>query len=234
MLTEESRIRDVYKRRRSDKGGLYSLFNKGQVFMIQELERALLALLSKTGIDSLATKTILDIGCGSGFWIQEFLKLGAAPENLTGIDLLDWRVSDARRISPAGVRLEHGNAEKLGFSDRSFDVVVQFVVFSSILDPHMKRKVASEMLRVLKDDGVLIWYDFFVKDPRNSDVRAITKNEIHQLFPGCQIDLRRTSVAAPLTRLLAPYSWLLCYALERIKVFDTHYLGLIRKSSVRD
>jgi SAM-dependent methyltransferase len=231
MLREENRIQDIYKRRRSSKGELYSWFNKGHVFLIQELERAILALLVNSGIDSLATKTILDIGCGSGYWIQEFLKLGAVPENLAGIDLLDWRVNDARRILPPGVRLECGNAEKLGFSDRSFDVVVQFTVFSSILDPHMKRKVASEMLRVLKEDGFIIWHDFFVRDPRNSDVRAITKNEIHQLFPGCQIDLRRITVAAPLTRLLAPYSWLLCYVLERIKVFDTHYLGIIRKLS---
>ena len=232
MLSEENRIQDVYKRRRSSKGGLYSWFNKGHVLMIQELERALLALLSNSGIDSLATKTILDIGCGSGYWIQEFLKLGAVPENLAGIDLLAWRVNEAKRISPAGVRLECGSAEKLEFSDRSFDVVAQFTVFSSILDPNMKRKVATEMLRVLKEDGIIIWYDFFIRDPRNLDVRAITKNEIHQLFPGCQIDLHRISVAAPLTRLLAPYSWLLCYVLERMKVFNTHYVGLIRKSSV--
>lgn len=232
MLPEENRIQDVYKRRRSNKGELYSWFNKGQVFMLQELERALLSLLSEISINSLATKTILDIGCGSGYWIQEFLKLGAKPENLTGVDLLDWRVAAARRICPANVRLDCGNAAQLGFSDRSFDMLVQFTVFSSILDLHMKRQVASEMLRVLKEDGFIIWYDFFVKDPRNSDVRGITKNEIRQLFPGCQIELRRITLAPPLVRLIAPNSWLLCYVLEKLKVFDTHYLGLIRRLPV--
>ena len=93
----------------------------------------------------------------------------------------------------------------------------------------MKRKVASKMLRVLKKDGLIIWHDFFVKDPRSSDVRAIAKNEIHQLFPGCQIDLRRITVAPPLVRSIAPYSWLLCCVLERIKVFDIYYLVTIRK-----
>ncbi len=52
----------------------------------------------------------------------------------------------------------------------------------------MKRKIASEMLRVLKEDGSIIWYDFFVRDPRNKDVSGIGKNEIRQLFPGCQIE----------------------------------------------
>jgi hypothetical protein len=36
-------------------------------------------------------------------------------------------------------------------------------------------------------------------------------------------------VAAPLSRLLAPYSWLGCYALERFRIFNTHYLGVIQR-----
>jgi hypothetical protein len=74
-------------------------------------------------------------------------------------------------------------------------MIVQSTVFSSILDSDMKRKVASEMVRVLKPDGLIIWYDCFVSNPRNKDVKGITKNEIHQLFPGCQIDLRRVTLA---------------------------------------
>lgn len=200
--------------------------------MLQEVERTPLELLSKNGVDSLKTTTILDVGCGLGYWIQEFIKLGATAENVAGIDLLDWRVEAARHNCPAGVSLECGNAERLRFSDQSFDMIVQSTVFSSILDSDMKRKVASEMFRVLKYGGFIIWYDFFVSNPRNSDVKGITKNEIHQLFPGCQIELRRVTLAPPLVRLIAPYSWLLCYLLERLKVFDTHYLGIIRKASV--
>lgn len=229
-MSEESRIQDVYERRRIDKGGLYSWFNGGHVYMMQEVERTLLTLLSKNGIDSLAGKTMLDIGCGTGSWIQEFLKLGATPENLAGIDLLDWRVDAARRICPASVRLECGSAQKLEFSDRSFDMVSQFVMFSSILDPNIRQQVASEMFRVLKDDGCIIWYDFFRNNPRNNDVKGIDEHDIRQLFPGCRIELRRITLAPPLIRLLAPYSWLLCYVLEKLKLFDTHYLGLIRKN----
>ncbi len=87
MLTEEKRIEAAYEKRRSQKRESYSWFNKGHVFLMQELERGLLELLMNNGIDSLATKTILEIGCGSGFWLREFIKFGARPENLTGIDL---------------------------------------------------------------------------------------------------------------------------------------------------
>ncbi|MGE0471016.1 MAG: class I SAM-dependent methyltransferase [Nitrospira sp.] len=233
MLQEESRIQDVYEKRRNEKGRLYSWFSKGQLFWFQELERALLELLSDSGIDSLEDKAILDIGCGSGHWIREFVKLGATPENLAGIDLLDWRIDAARGTCPANVRLERGNADELRFSDQSFDLITQFTVFSSILDSNMKQKIASEMLRVLKEDGCIIWYDFFVRDPRNQDVRGITRKEILQLFPGCQVELRRVSLALPLVRMLAPYSWLLCYLLEKLKVLDTHYVGLIRRGPPR-
>lgn len=197
--------------------------------MIQEVERELLRLLSKSGIDSLSGKTILDIGCGSGSWIQEFIKLGAAPENLAGIDLLDWRIDAAKHICPVNVRLECSSAQKLEFSDQSFDLVTQFVVFSSILDSNIRQQVASEMFRVLKDDGIIIWYDFFMNNPRSKDVKGIHKHEIRQLFPGCKVELRRITLAPPLVRLLAPYSWSLCYVLEKLKLFDTHYIGFIHK-----
>jgi len=77
--------------------------------LFHDLERALLDLLSEDGVDLLEAKAMLDIGCGSGRWIREFIKLGATPENLAGIDLLDWRVDDARRTCPARVRLKCGN-----------------------------------------------------------------------------------------------------------------------------
>ena len=232
MPHEESRIQDVYERRRREKSQLYSWFSEGHLFWFQELERALLCLLRGHGIDTLEAKAILDIGCGTGQWIREFLKIGATPEKMTGIDLLDWRIEAARRNCPATVRLECGNVERLGFPDQSFDVISQFTVFSSILDANLKRRVASEMLRVLKADGFIIWYDFFVRDPRNNDVKGITKREINELFPGCLVTLQRVSVAIPLVRLIAPRSWVLCYLLEKIKVLNTHYLGLIRKASV--
>lgn len=229
MLQEERRIQDVYEKRRDENGRRYSCFNAAQVYMAQGVERSLIALLRKNGVDSLEARTILDIGCGSGHWIREFVKLGAIPDNLTGIDLLDWRIDAARRTCPATVRLEHGNAERLEFPDRSFDVVAQFVVFSSVLDANMKRRVALEMLRVLKEDGFIIWYDFFVDNPRNSDVKGLRKSEIRRLFPGCRVELWRITLAPPLVRLIAPHSWLSCHLLEQLKVFNTHYLGLIRR-----
>jgi len=37
------------------------------------------------------------------------------------------------------------------------------------------KKIASEMLRVLKVDGITVWYDFHMNNPQNPDVRGVKK-----------------------------------------------------------
>lgn len=113
----------------------------------------------------------------------------------------------ARQLSAARMQIHCGNATRLPFINANFDLVVQFVVFSSILDRTVKEMVAREMLRVLKEKGLILWYDFFVNNPSNPDVRGIRKREITHLFPDCHIDFHRVSSAPPLCRLLAPYTW---------------------------
>jgi hypothetical protein len=100
-------------------------------------------------------------------------------------------------------------------------------VFTSVLDPEMKQAMAAEMLRVLRPHGIILWYDFFWKNPANPYVRPVGKEELRQLFPGCAFDLRRVSLAPPLARLVAPRSWAASAVLSRVPALCTHYLGAI-------
>ena len=88
--------------------------------------------------------------------------------------------------------------------------------------------LSAEMLRVLRPGGFMLWYDFFVNNPSNPDVRGVGKSEIARLFPGCDIELARITVAAPLGRAIArpPYIYA---TLAACRIFCTHYLGWIRK-----
>jgi ubiquinone/menaquinone biosynthesis C-methylase UbiE len=228
MLIEEARLQEISE---SDQGShMYSWFNGAHLFRIHELERRILVLLKRSGFQSLREKKILEIGCGSGYWLREFTKWGGSPNNMIGIDVVPARTQEARRLCPQGMTIDYGNAAELSFPDSTFDLVLQFTVFSSILDVATRQKAASEMIRVVKPDGLIIWYDFFVRKPGNHAVHAITRGEILQLFPRCHIDLHRISLAPPLARMLAPYSWLTCYLLERSRLFNAHYLGAICKS----
>src|SRR6266581_8758830 len=229
---EEARIRAVYaKRLRND--ARYSWLNPGHLFIMQELEHRLLILLQRYGFTLLDTYKILEIGCGTGYWLREFVKWGVRPENITGIDLLSDRVTEAKKLCPEAVQVRCGSAADLAFPKDTFDLVLQSTVFTSVLDPRMKQQMASEMLRVVKSDGLILWYDYRVNNPWNSDVRGIKRQEIHQLFPGCLIKLQRITLAPPLVRRLAPYSWLACYLLGQVPWLCTHYLGVIRQEQTK-
>jgi ubiquinone/menaquinone biosynthesis C-methylase UbiE len=225
---EEARIRAAYaKRQKAD--ARYSSFNRGHLFLMQEREQCVLTLLHRGGFAPLQATKILDVGCGTGYWLRAFIQWGARPDNLTGIDLLVDHLTDARALCPEAVTLVHGNAAALDFPDATFDLVVQSTVFTSVLDANMKHQMAAEMLRVVKDDGGILWYDFSVNNPWNPDVRGVKRREIAHLFPGCRMKLQRLTLVPPLVRLLAPYSWFACYVLGKIPWLCTHYLGLISK-----
>jgi SAM-dependent methyltransferase len=227
LSLEEARIQAAFARRRD--GVRYSWFDAGNLFLIQGRERLLMTWLKQYGFAFLDTKKVLEIGCGTGYWLREFIKWGARPEHIVGIDLLSDRVAEAKRLCPETLTVECGSAAGLSFPDETFDLVLQSTVFTSVLDSGMKQRMAAEMLRVLKDSGLILWYDYHVNNPWNPDVRGVKRQEIYQLFPGCRIQLRRITLAPPLARLLAPYSWLACYVLEKIPLLCTHYLGVIRK-----
>jgi ubiquinone/menaquinone biosynthesis C-methylase UbiE len=224
---EEHRIRAAYAKREG--ASRYSLFNPGHLFMMQDRERHALAILRRHGCAPLSTKKILEVGCGTGYWLRGFIIWGARPENVAGIDLLPDRITEARQLCPEAVQLRCGSATSTGFPDDSFDIVLQSTVFTSVFDPGVKQQLAQEMLRVVKPDGLILWYDFRVDNPWNPDVKGVSKGEIHGLFPNCQITLKPITLMPPLTRSLAPYSSLACYLLSRIPFFCTHYIGTVRK-----
>jgi SAM-dependent methyltransferase len=123
-----------------------------------------------------------------------------------------------------------GSATELPYPEAHFDLVIQATVFSSVLDQSMRRRMAAEMMRVLRPGGLVLWYDLAIANPRNRDTRPIGKSEIAELFPGCRRDLARVSLAAPIARRLASRSWLGCSLLSEIPILRTHYIGAFRKA----
>ena len=229
LAAETERIRAAYNRRHC--GDLYSWFNPGQLFMMQERERRVLELLRGLGLSRLDNFRILEVGCYTGYWLGEFIKWGAKPENLAGIELFAEYLVEARNIQAPGTALIQANAAFLPFGAASFDLVLQSMLFTSILEGAMKQAVAGEMLRVLKPRGLILWYDYHVNNPWNPDVQGVKKGEIQTLFPHCRIKLHRITLAPPLSRVLAPYSFLLCFLLEKLRILNTHYLGTIQKTA---
>ena len=230
MATREvQRIKEAYTKRDSlGKNKLYTVFNPASLFIGQQRERAIVDTIKRSGIEDLSDKNILDVGCGKGGTLRDFIKYGARAKNCYGIDLLPDRIDNAKKLSP-NVFLRCGNAENLPYESHFFDMVISSTLFTSILDKRMKQNIAREMLRVLKTEGIVLWYDYHLNNPQNPDVKGVKKKEIFELFPDCEIILKRITLAPPISRAIAPHSFLACYLLEKLKIFCTHYLGLIKK-----
>jgi ubiquinone/menaquinone biosynthesis C-methylase UbiE len=223
---EAVRVQAAYARRHE--GGRYSFFDAAHLLAVQERERLLMDLLSQHGIRSLEGVRVLDVGCGTGGWLREWLKWGTRPTDITGVDVLPDRIVRARELSPEGVTFIAGNAAQLGLPPGSFDIVTQSMLMTSVLDSDVRREIARSMRALLKPGGIIVWYDYHVDNPRNPDVRRVTRREIVSLFPSCRIDLRRTTLAAPIARVVAPRSRWLYSGLRMMPWLRTHYLGIIR------
>jgi ubiquinone/menaquinone biosynthesis C-methylase UbiE len=230
MTSEAERITAEYARRvREIPGELYEPTNRAQFFIRQTVERALVEALARSKALPLADKRILDVGCGEGQSLVDLETYGAMQENLAGIDLLEDRAGRGRvRLPAADIR--QGDAESLPWDDGSFDIVLQSMMFSSILDPAVCERAAGEITRVLAPAGVVLWYDFFVSTPRNPSVRGVGKGEVRSLFPGFRVDWRRVTLAPPLVRLLAPRARPLASLLQGLRVFDTHAMATLTRS----
>lgn len=227
---EEKRILEVYEKRDEKvrrKVTLFGYEDLAQLFRAQQRYRATLLLFRSQGLYSLSTFRILDIGCGNGNMLRQFLQWEARPENLAGIELRPEPVNYALSLNP-NLDIRCASATELPWPDKSFDVVCQHTVFSSILDLEMKAKIASEMLRVVSEKGLILWYDFWL-NPTNPLTRGIRPAEIKQLFPDCNYEFHRITLAPPIARRLVPISWGLCLFLESIKILNTHYLVAIRQ-----
>lgn len=96
---------------------------------------------------------ILDLGCGDGYY--SFLLSGFSPKiEITGIDNHIAAIESAKRqVRKKNVQFIIGNAEKLPFSENSFDKIVMSEIIEHVKDDE---KVLQEARRVLKPGGILV------------------------------------------------------------------------------
>lgn len=224
------RLHDVYDRRANTIASQrYSRMNPGHLFGLHEREAAMASMLHADGLRSLAGLRILDVGCGRGATLRQYLEYEADASRLWGIDLLPSFVQEARCISPS-LQILCGSATDLPFHAGSFEFVSQFMLFTSVLDADVKQQIAREINRILTPGGRLLWYDFAFNNPRNPDVRGIGLTEILQLFPGFSMTYRRITLAPPLGRVIGRFGPTVYYLTSQLRQLCTHYLCLLKKS----
>jgi ubiquinone/menaquinone biosynthesis C-methylase UbiE len=225
---ELARIRQVYAGYGDANFGAtrWSPQNRGNQSIAKEREAIIGGLLHAHGYAPLGERRVLDIGCGGGDVLAGFAAWGGRHDCLVGLELLAQRAAAAHARHPQLLMLQ-GNAAELGLDDGSFDLIVFFTVFSSVLDPQLRVQIATEASRVLRPGGAIVWYDLRTPNPRNTNIRPLGREEIQQLFPGLTPHLRTATVLPPLARRLGKTTAVMYPSLGRFAWLHTHYIGLL-------
>ena len=220
-----------YARRAADPGlaERYSALKPDVWQSMQERQRALLRLFVRLGWTDLAQRHVLEVGCGAGANLLELLRLGFAPEHLSGAELLPERAAQARRVLPAQLRLHAGDALAMPVVPESQDAVFVSTVFSSVLDAAMQQRLADAMWAWVKPGGGVLWYDFTFNNPRNADVRGVPLARVRALFPHARVQSERVTLAPPIARAVTRVHPGLYRLFNALPLLRTHRLAWLGK-----
>jgi SAM-dependent methyltransferase len=229
VLEEPTLVRERYARRIGVKSH-NSLLNRAALLMVQERQRAVADLFVRLGWHDLSQIHLVEVGCGDGANLLEFLRLGFNPQHLQGIELLTTRAAYARSLLPPSLRISIGDAAAHeSMMVASQDVVYQATVFSSILNNDFQQRLADTMWTWVRPGGGVLWYDFTVDNPRNPDVRGVSLRRVRELFPAARLRVQRLTLAPPIARAVTRLHPGLYSVLNACPWLRTHVLVWIEK-----
>ena len=210
----------------------YSMLQPQVWHTVQERQRALIRRFQATWGWDLSQVRLLEVGCGAGGNLLEMLRLGLDARHLAGIELIESRWQQARSVLPEALTLTCADACQVGLGEGAWDVVMQFTVFSSLLDDGQQERLAEAMWQAVRPGGVVLWYDFTVNNPQNADVRGVPIARIRELFPLGHVQAQRITLAPPVARWVCRWHPGLYHVFNALPWLRTHCLAWITKPSV--
>lgn len=112
--------------------------------------------------------SILDVGCGYGRTLNLLYNNGF--KNLTGIDYSQGMINRGLKLYPY-LDMVKTDGEKIPFPEDRFDSILLIGVLTSNIEDRTQINLISEILRVLKSNGILFISDFLI----NSDERNLRR-----------------------------------------------------------
>ena len=142
-LSKDKYVNLLIKQSKKEFGDTIEMINARVIFFLNDFYKPLKKELA-TLLKSINTSTILDSGCGTGYYTNYFAK--QLPNSVFyGLDISKYAIKQAAKPN-ANVNYIVGSNQRLPFSNNSFACIL------SIYAPFE----LNEYLRILKDDGHLI------------------------------------------------------------------------------
>ncbi|MCS3938734.1 2-polyprenyl-3-methyl-5-hydroxy-6-metoxy-1,4-benzoquinol methylase [Salinibacter ruber] len=143
-------------------------------------------------VSSINEKRILDVGCGRGVESVVCAKYGA---RVDGVDISEEAIRIARKVSEInGVSQSCSfsvqNVQDLEFENEEFDIVVCNAVLHHILK---YESVTEELLRVLSQDGTLLFGESLRRNPLYNGLRDLKRYFTEERVDG-DVDLDMSDI----------------------------------------
>jgi len=127
-----------------------------------------------TGLD------VLDIGCGTGFYVDLWNKIGV--RNVSGIDITNIAVRTLKSKYPDRefYRADISNQEDIEkINAKKYDIVSAFDILYHIVDDKKYDTAIKNIHSVLKPNGIFVFSDFFIHGPAQRSTYQVSRSLAH-------------------------------------------------------
>jgi 2-polyprenyl-3-methyl-5-hydroxy-6-metoxy-1,4-benzoquinol methylase len=142
---------------------------------------------------SLPARSVLDVGSGTGFYLDRWRELGAAP--IIASDLTDVAVRRLRASHPDidAVRFELGSEPPEQLRDRRFGAISAMEVVYHVLDDADYAHAFATLRELLEPGGVLVFSENFLHDEelRAPHQRSRTLGQIERVVRAAGLEILR-------------------------------------------
>ncbi len=199
--------------------------DKFEIYKNKEREFYYAKILHNLFGSSLSDCSVLEIGAGEGKNISFFKQIGIPSKNIWANEIISGRIKKLKKAHP-DIHLLKGNALDIQETG-PFDIIMQSLVFTSILDQSFRNELANKIFELLKPNGLILWYDFVYNNPKNPDVKKVSRKEIRSLFPNASISFYRVTLAPPIGRRIGKLYNIINFIAPFLR---THIIAVIKKS----
>jgi SAM-dependent methyltransferase len=129
----------------------------------------------RSAVSGWSDAEVLDVGAGTGFYVDRWQKLGA---RVTGLDLTEVAVEELSRCFPSArfVRADIGRElDGVPLAPGSFDAVSAFDVLFHIVDDAEYARAFSNIASMLKPGGWFLWSDNFLRHPTERSTHQVSR-----------------------------------------------------------